>query len=395
MIAILDYGAGNLRSVAKALETVGASPIITDDPGVIARANGLVVPGSGLTPVDAMGNLERLGLVEPLRQYVASGRPFLGVCLGEQVIFESSEEGRGVEPAWADARDASGGCPAGQKVPHIGWNSVRIKTRSTRCSTASPTTPISTSCTRTTSIRPTRASSSARPTTASRSPRSWPRTTSSRPSSTPRKAPTSGSRSTRNFAGLVRARRRRRRCVAPSRVFEIIPAIDLRGGRCVRLVQGDFDRETVYGDDPAAHGAALGGGRRAAASTSSTWTARRRAGLRQLAIVAQIVEAVSVPVQLGGGIRDRAPTSRRRSRSASIASSSARPPSRTRRFVDDALRALRRARRSSASTRATAGRRARLGRYVWHADALDLAARCRRARRRAPSSTPTSAATAR
>jgi imidazole glycerol-phosphate synthase subunit HisH len=125
MIAILDYGAGNLRSVAKALETVGAAPIITDDPAVVAGADGLVVPGQG-SAVDAMRNLERLGMVEPLRAYVASGRPFLGVCLGEQVIFDASEEGQGVA-CLGLIHGTVRRLPAGQKVPHMGWNSVRFR----------------------------------------------------------------------------------------------------------------------------------------------------------------------------------------------------------------------------------------------------------------------------
>ena len=124
MIVILDYRAGNLRSVAKALETVGESPVITDDPAIIAKADGLVVPGQG-SAVDAMKNLTQLGLVEPLRDYVKSGRPFLGVCLGEQVIFESSEEGRGVE-CLGLVPGTVRRLPGGQKVPHIGWNSVKI-----------------------------------------------------------------------------------------------------------------------------------------------------------------------------------------------------------------------------------------------------------------------------
>jgi glutamine amidotransferase len=125
MIAILDYGAGNLRSVAKALETVGTTPILTDDPNVVARANGLVVPGQG-SAVDAMRNLNRLGLAEPLKDYVASGRPFLGVCLGEQVIFESSEEGAGVTCLGLIPGKVRR-LPGGQKVPQIGWNTVRIR----------------------------------------------------------------------------------------------------------------------------------------------------------------------------------------------------------------------------------------------------------------------------
>ena len=122
MIAILDYGAGNLRSVAKALETVGANPVITDDPRIFSSADGLVVPGQG-SAVDAMKNLHRLGLVEPLREYVRSGRPFLGVCLGEQVIFDASEEGDGVT-CLGLLRGTVRKLPPGQKVPHMGWNSV-------------------------------------------------------------------------------------------------------------------------------------------------------------------------------------------------------------------------------------------------------------------------------
>jgi imidazole glycerol-phosphate synthase subunit HisH len=127
MIAILDYRAGNLRSVAKALEAVGESPVVTDDPAVIAGADGLIVPGQG-SAVDAMRNLERLNLVEPIKQYVQSGRPFLGVCLGEQVIFESSEEGNGVTCLGLVPGTVRSLTPAeGRKVPHMGWNSVSIR----------------------------------------------------------------------------------------------------------------------------------------------------------------------------------------------------------------------------------------------------------------------------
>lgn len=124
MIVILDYRAGNLRSVARALESVGVAPVITDDPAIIAQADGLVVPGQG-SAVDAMKNLTRLGLVEPLRQFVKSGRPFLGVCLGEQIIFEASEEGPGVDCLGLVPGKVRR-LPGGQKVPHIGWNSVKI-----------------------------------------------------------------------------------------------------------------------------------------------------------------------------------------------------------------------------------------------------------------------------
>jgi glutamine amidotransferase len=125
MIAILDYGAGNLRSVAKALEVVGARPVVTSDARAIARAEGLVVPGQG-SAVDAMRNLERLDLIEPLKRYVESGRPFLGVCLGEQIIFESSDEGD--QPCLGLVAGRCRRLPGdGRKVPHMGWNSVRLR----------------------------------------------------------------------------------------------------------------------------------------------------------------------------------------------------------------------------------------------------------------------------
>jgi len=124
MIAILDYGAGNLRSVAKAFEAVGTVPTVTNDPAVIAAADGLVVPGQG-SAVDSMRRLEEMGLIEPIKQFVASGKPFLGVCLGEQLIFESSEEGDGVT-CLGLLPGTVRRLPGGQKVPHIGWNSVKI-----------------------------------------------------------------------------------------------------------------------------------------------------------------------------------------------------------------------------------------------------------------------------
>jgi glutamine amidotransferase len=124
-IAILDYGAGNLRSVARAVEVAGHRPTVTSERAPILAADGLIVPGQG-SAVDVMRNLERLGLVGVLRDYVASGRPFLGVCLGEQIIFESSDEGNqpclGLVPG--RCRRLPGG--PGMKVPHMGWNSVDI-----------------------------------------------------------------------------------------------------------------------------------------------------------------------------------------------------------------------------------------------------------------------------
>jgi len=126
-IVVVDYDAGNLRSVQRALEFVGQRPLVTSDPHAIDRAEALVLPGVG-SAQDCMRKLAARGLVEPLRAYAASGRPFLGVCVGLQLLFDASEEGGGVEclgilPGIVRRFAADGGL----KVPQIGWNDVWLK----------------------------------------------------------------------------------------------------------------------------------------------------------------------------------------------------------------------------------------------------------------------------
>ena len=123
MIAIVDYGMGNLRSVQKAFEHVGAEAVLTSDGTTIESADGVLFPGQGCFP-DAMRELERLGLVEVLRDWVRAGRPFLGICLGHQLIFDESEEGDGVKGLGLMPGRVVRFSPGG-KVPHMGWNSVR------------------------------------------------------------------------------------------------------------------------------------------------------------------------------------------------------------------------------------------------------------------------------
>ena len=128
MIAVVDYGRGNLGSVQKALARVGGSGdavVITDDPAVVARADALVVPGDGAF-ADAMQTLERLGLVEPIRAHLEAGRPYLGVCLGYQLLFTESEEfghAKGLDVLPGVVRRF----PAGLKVPHMGWNQLAFE----------------------------------------------------------------------------------------------------------------------------------------------------------------------------------------------------------------------------------------------------------------------------
>jgi imidazole glycerol-phosphate synthase subunit HisH len=125
-IIVVDYDAGNLRSVQRALEAVGEHPRVTSDPRAVENAEALVLPGVG-SAQDCMRKLADRGLIEPLRAYAASGRPFLGVCVGLQLLFEGSEEGGGVEclgilPGMVRRFPAD----KGLKVPQIGWNTVSI-----------------------------------------------------------------------------------------------------------------------------------------------------------------------------------------------------------------------------------------------------------------------------
>jgi glutamine amidotransferase len=122
MIAIIDYGRGNLGSVEKAFERVGIPAVVTEDPRAVDEATAVVLPGDGAFH-DAMANLAARGLIEPLRRALDGSRPFLGICLGYQLLFSTSEEfgeGRGLEVLPGMVRRF----PAGRKVPHMGWNRV-------------------------------------------------------------------------------------------------------------------------------------------------------------------------------------------------------------------------------------------------------------------------------
>jgi imidazole glycerol-phosphate synthase subunit HisH len=123
VIAILDYGMGNLRSVEKALERIGAKPVVTADHETIGRADGVILPGVGAFP-KAMRNLRELELDIAIADRLAAGVPTLGICLGLQLLFEASVENQG---AWGlgllQGRVERLPAP-GLKVPHIGWNRV-------------------------------------------------------------------------------------------------------------------------------------------------------------------------------------------------------------------------------------------------------------------------------
>jgi glutamine amidotransferase len=132
-IAVVDYGSGNLRSVAKALERSGLPTCVTSDPSALRSAEGVVLPGVGAF-ADAVRSLAAKGLDDAVRDSIEAGRPYLGLCLGLQLLFEESDEhgrspGLGLLPGRVElfpARDP-GGRPL--RVPHIGWNEVRFSGR--------------------------------------------------------------------------------------------------------------------------------------------------------------------------------------------------------------------------------------------------------------------------
>ena len=120
-IAIVDYDAGNLRSVQKALERFDVCAEITASAGRIGSADALVVPGQGACD-SSMRHMRERGLVDPIKDYISGGRPFLGICLGLQLLLDSSDEG--IEPCLGIVPGACRRLPGGQKIPHMGWNQV-------------------------------------------------------------------------------------------------------------------------------------------------------------------------------------------------------------------------------------------------------------------------------
>ena len=131
VIAVIDYGAGNLRNVCKALEHVGAKLTLTDDPRALERAEKLVLPGVGAF-ADCQQGLKARGLFEPLRDLALAGKPLLGICVGMQLLFEVGEEmgeweGLGLIAGRVVRFDHARRNLAPLKVPHIGWNQLWLK----------------------------------------------------------------------------------------------------------------------------------------------------------------------------------------------------------------------------------------------------------------------------
>jgi len=123
MIAIIDYGAGNLRSVVNAVAKLGYQPRVTSDSNEVINAQAVILPGVGAA-ADTMANLKRLGLVHTIEQLIAEEHPFFGVCIGLQILFTTTEEG-----GWHECLGVIPGVvhrlPPGLKIPHMGWNQVK------------------------------------------------------------------------------------------------------------------------------------------------------------------------------------------------------------------------------------------------------------------------------
>lgn len=127
-VVVIDYGMGNLRSVSKALESLGAEVCVTDKPGDVAKAKKVILPGVGAFPA-AMRELESRGLDQAVCEAVRSGRPYLGICLGLQLLFEESDEGEGKTKGLGLLPGRVLRFPVESKngalkVPHMGWNQV-------------------------------------------------------------------------------------------------------------------------------------------------------------------------------------------------------------------------------------------------------------------------------
>lgn len=127
MIGIIDYDAGNIKSVEKALQYLGQETVVSRDPQVLLKADKVILPGVGSFG-DAMENLKKYGLVPVIHEIVEKGTPFLGICLGLQLLFESSDETPGVKGLGILKGKILRIPPSpGLKIPHMGWNSLEIK----------------------------------------------------------------------------------------------------------------------------------------------------------------------------------------------------------------------------------------------------------------------------
>lgn len=127
MIAIIDYGAGNIKSVSKAMKFIGCDCVVTRDKNTILNSDGAILPGVGSFG-DTMSTMAQYKITDTVTDYIKSGKPFLGICLGLQLLFPESEESPGISGLSVfDGTITKIPSGNGLKIPHIGWNSIEIK----------------------------------------------------------------------------------------------------------------------------------------------------------------------------------------------------------------------------------------------------------------------------
>ena len=286
MIAVLDYGIGNLRSAEKALQRVGADARLVDDPDDAADADGVVLPGVGAFGRCAEA-LARTGLGAAARDAVARGVPFLGICVGFQLLYEGSEE----DPAAAGLGVLPGTVrrlPAGVKHPQMQWNTLDIGRSDLLAGVPDPAWVYFVHSYRPGADRRHHVHLRLRR-RGGGDGRAGPRVGHAVP-------PGEVRRRRPRDPGQLRGRRRR-----AGRLMDLYPAIDIRDGGAVRLTQGDFDRQSDYGDPVALA--------RRFAAAGAPWLhvvdldAARSGRPVNRATVLAIAAAVDVPVQTGGGVR--------------------------------------------------------------------------------------------
>lgn len=127
-LGMIDYGRGNLRSVINACKTLGHEPVLITKPDELAQMTHLIFPGQGAFG-DCMESLHRLGLVEPLRDWISSGKPYFGICVGYQLLFEASEESFGTAGLGVFSGTVKRFTGNDIKIPHMGWNAANLKNR--------------------------------------------------------------------------------------------------------------------------------------------------------------------------------------------------------------------------------------------------------------------------
>ena len=294
-ICILDYGMGNLRSVEKALERVGCRAVISADHELASACDGLILPGVGAF-AKARERIGELELDRLIAERVEAGTPVLGICLGFQLLFGSSTELGGAEGLGLIHGEVVGLDAPGLKVPHIGWERVEWTAESELVDGIESGTPFYFVH----SFAPRKVDEEELLGTAVHgrefacavaAPADLRRAVS------PREVQRRGAAPARELRVHLRPRRRR-----GSRLI-LYPAIDIRGGAAVRLVQGDYDRETAFDADPL--DAAMRWVEQGARALHVVDLDGAREGAPvNIEHVGRICDAVEVPVQVGGGLRE-------------------------------------------------------------------------------------------